>query len=219
MRSRYPRESGFAIVAFLALTCAIGADFAAAQAPPQPGNAGQAGTAWTAEDILLTESASGWEISPDGKWAVWTRGRMDKDKNGRIANVFLTSLETKKEVQLTRGTDTNGRAKWSPNGEIIAFLSTKPLPKPNPDLSRSQLWLMSAFGGEPYPLTELARGVQEFEWVDDDTLIFSAQEDPAFYEQELKRKKDTTRVVDDVSHEPPVRLFKLAVKDKRITRL
>ncbi|MGZ5468029.1 MAG: prolyl oligopeptidase family serine peptidase [Candidatus Aminicenantales bacterium] len=219
MRSRYPRESGFAIVAFLALTCAIGADFAAAQAPPQPGNAGQAGTAWAAEDILLTESASGWEISPDGKWAVWTRGCMDKDKNGRIANVFLTSLETKKEVQLTRGTDTNGRAKWSPNGEIIAFLSTKPLPKPNPDLSRSQLWLMSAFGGEPYPLTELARGVQEFEWVDDDTLTFSAQEDPAFYEQELKRKKDTTRVVDDVSHEPPVRLFKLAVKDKRITRL
>ncbi|HMA54970.1 MAG TPA: hypothetical protein VKT17_10930, partial [Acidobacteriota bacterium] len=222
MRPRHPRVAGIAYVLFMALALAAGADFATAQAAAQPGdagNAGKTGTAWTAEDILLAESASGWEISPDGKWAVWTRSRMDKDKNGRIANVFLTNLETKKEIPLTRGTDTNGRAKWSPNGEAIVFLSTKPLPKPNPDLSRAQLWQMSPFGGEPYPLTELVRGVQEFEWVDDDTLVFSAQEDPALYEQEIKRKKDTTRVVDDVSHEPPVRLFKLAIKDRKITRL
>jgi dipeptidyl aminopeptidase/acylaminoacyl peptidase len=204
---------------FLTLLLAMAAAFAAAQAAPQPGTPGKSGSVWTAEDIILAESASGWEISPDGKWAVWTRSRMDKDKNGRIANVYLTNLETKKEVQLTRGTDTNGRAKWSPNGESIVFLSTKPLPKPNPDLSRSQLWQMSPFGGEPYPLTELARGVQDFEWIDDDTLIFSAQEDPALAEQELKRKKDTTRVIDDVAHEPPVRMFKLAVRDKKIIRL
>lgn len=144
---------------------------------------------------------------------------MDKEKNGRVANLFLTNLDMKKEVQLTRGTETNGQPKWLPNGEWILFLSTKPLPKPNPDFSRSQLWLMNPFGGEPWPVTEFARGIQGYEWVDDDTIIFSAQEDAAFYEQEIKRKKDTTRVVDDVGHEPPVRLFKLTVKDRKVARL
>jgi dipeptidyl aminopeptidase/acylaminoacyl peptidase len=174
---------------------------------------------WTPEDILSAESASQWKISPDGKWAIWVKTRMDKDKNGRIANLFLTNLETGKEVQLTRGTENNGRPDWSPQGDLISFTSTRPLPKPNPDLSRSQLWLMNPFGGEPWPLTDLSRGIQGYKWIDDDTIIFSAQEDPALYEQELKKNKDTTRVVDDVEHEPPVRLFKLAIKDKKVTRL
>ena len=220
MRTQNHRRTGFAVLLFLFVS--FGGVFAGAQEAAKAAKAakaGPAGVSWTAEDILLAESASDWEISPDGKWAVWVRTRMDKEKNGRVSNLFLTSLDTKKEVQLTRGTETSGRPKWAPNGESILFLSTKTLPKPNPDLSRSQLWRMSPFGGEPWPLTESARGVQDFEWVDDDTVIFSAQEDAAFYEQELKRKKDTTRVVDDVGHEPPVRLFKLTVKDKKVVRL
>ncbi len=209
--------TGFAILLFLSVS--FGGAFAGAQKAAEAAKAGSARASWTAEDILLAESASDWEISPDGKWAVWTKTRMDKEKNGRVSNLFLTSLETKKEVQLTRGTESNGSPKWSPSGESILFLSTKVLPKPNPDLSRSQLWMMSPFGGEPWPLTEFARGIQDYEWVDGDTVIFSAQEDAALYEQELKRKKDTTRVVDDVGHEPPARLFKLTVKDKKVVRL
>lgn len=216
MNVQYPRAVRLAAALFILITAVA---FATVPDKPVSGNPGRAGSAWTAEDILLAETASGWEISPDGTWAVWTRSRMDKDKNGRVANLYLTNLSTKKEIALTRGPDVNAGAKWSPNGQAVLFLSTKPLPKPNPDLSRSQLWQMSPFGGEPFPVTDLVRGVQDFEWVDDDTVVFSAQEDPAFYEQEIKRRKDTTRVVDDVLHEPPVRLFRLALKDRKITRL
>jgi dipeptidyl aminopeptidase/acylaminoacyl peptidase len=202
---------------FTLVTMVIFAAFLAAQEPAKP--AAPKTTPWTADDILQAEFSSQWDVSPDGKWAVWVKSRMDKEKNGRIANLFLTNLATKEEIQLTRGTDTNGGPQWSPDGEKISFTSTRPLPKPNPDLSRSQLWLMNPFGGEPWPLTEFSRGIQRYKWIDGDTIIFSAQEDPALFELERKKEKDTTRVVDDVGHEPPVRLFKLAVKDKKVTRL
>ncbi len=184
-----------------------------------PSEAQRSAKLWTPEDIILAESASAWEISPDGKWAVWVKSQMDKEKNGRISNLFLVNLETKKEIQLTRTTENHSQPNWSPDGSMISFLSSRPLPKHNPDLAGTQLWIIHPFGGEPYPVTELGRGMRQYYWIDHDSIIFSAQEDPTLYEQELKKKKDTSRVIDDVAHEPPVRLFKLSVKDKKIIRL
>jgi len=176
-------------------------------------------SAWTVEDIVMAESAGEFEISPDAGRAVWVKSRMDREKDRRVSNVFLTILETKKEIQLTRGTETHTLPRWSPDGEWISFLSTRPLPKPNPDQEGSQLWLMNVNGGEPFPLTELKRGVQRCHWVDNDAIVFSAAEDPTYYEQELKKKRDGTRVVDDILHTPPVRLFRLDVKGRKVTRL
>jgi len=138
-------------------------------------------TPWTPDDILLAERAGMWEISPDGKWAVWVKSRMDKDKNGSFSNLFLTNLETKKEIPLTRGTENHGQPKWSPDGALIAFTSSRPLPKPKPELARSQLWLINPFGGEPYPASELARDIRRYRWAGNDNIIFSAQEEPALY--------------------------------------
>ena len=145
---------------------------------------------WSPEDVINAESAAGFRISPDGKWAAWSKSISNKEKDGRTSNLYLTNLTDKKEIQLTRGTDNNTGPRWSPKGDLIAFLSTKPLPEMKPGVSRSQLWLMNPFGGEPWPITTFERGVQRFEWLNDDIIFFTAQEDATLFEKETEQRKD-----------------------------
>lgn len=178
---------------------------------------------WTSDDIIMAEKMDGFQVSPDGRNVVWVKSTADKEKNARVSNLVLSSLVEKREVELTRGTETVSNPKWSPDSRLIAFLSARPAPgaKPAPpdESPKPQIWLINPFGGEPWALTELARGVANFEWADPDTIIFRAQEDFTLYENGLKEKKDTSIVVEDEANAPPVRLFRLAVKTKKITRL
>ena len=190
---------------------------AAAEEKPAAGS-----NKWTAEDILLVEQALDFQVSPDGRWAVWVKSLMDKEKGTRISNLFLSSLTEKKEIQLTRGSVSHSGPRWSPDGALISFLSTRPLPetvKKKDDLEKSQLWLLNPSGGEPWHLTEFERGVVAYGWKDKDTLVFAAQEDPALYEKTVKERKDTSQAIEDAAHEPPVRLFLLNVKDRKVKRL
>ena len=175
---------------------------------------------WKPEDVIYAESAAPQtRISPDARWLVWVKSTGDKDKDLRVSNLILSSLTENKEIQLTRGSDNNGQPQWSPDGQLIVFTSNRARFGAKPDTAPVQIWLINAHGGEPWVLTELARPPRRVDWIDKDTIIFSAQEDPALYEQEMKKKKDDSEVVNDAEHEPPVRLYKITVKDKKITRL
>src|SRR6202050_768501 len=69
-------------------------------------------TPWKPEDVIFTDSASGFRISPDGKWVVWVKGTADKEKDARVSNLFLSSLTEKKEIPLTRGSEPVSGPRW-----------------------------------------------------------------------------------------------------------
>jgi dipeptidyl aminopeptidase/acylaminoacyl peptidase len=176
-------------------------------------------TPWTPEDVVNQEDASQFEISPDAKFAVWVKGGADKEKDERVSHLFISNLSDGKEIQLTRGSFQVSQPQWSPSGETIAFLSSQPLLKPKPDLGPLQLWLISPWGGAPWPVTEFERGIEQIQWIDNDTILFSAEEDPSLYERQAKEHKDDSNVVDDTLHTAPIRLFKFSIKDQKVTRL
>lgn len=219
------RKGLFFPIVIALLTLMIASAWSTGRARPvQQPAAEQEVKEWTIDDLIMSESASQFEISPDGRWVVWVKTVGDKEKNERVSHLMLSSLTEKKEIQLTRGQSNESNPRWSPDGELIAFISTRPLPKGKAQgggdgKPRPQIWLINPFGGEPWPLTHSERAVRSLEWADAQTIIFAAQEDPTLYERTLKEKKDTSIVVEDEVHEPPVRLFKIDVKSKQVTRL
>lgn len=175
---------------------------------------------WTVDDVLLLESASGLQVARDGTRIVWVKSQMDKEKGEAVAQIQLRYLADGTEVPLTRGKDSNTSPKFSPDSKQIAFLSTRKLPDAKPeDKPAAQVWLLNALGGEPSPLTKFKRGVKTFAWVDPNTLLLVAAEDPSYYDQRTEERKDTSQVVDDEVHAPPVRLFRLDLKTRTTRRL
>ncbi|MGB6264798.1 MAG: prolyl oligopeptidase family serine peptidase [Candidatus Acidiferrales bacterium] len=203
--------------AAIALACFAAMAIAASDAKPQPDGSK---FAWAPADVVFQEHAGEFRISPDGKWTVWVRDAGDKEKNEQASNLYLSSLTDDKVVPLTRGSNSVSNPRWSPSGDSIGFISNRaPQPKPGDGVASDQLWLLNAAGGEPWVATHFARNIEQFEWLDDDTILFSAEEAPSLREREEKTSKDDARVVDDAAHKPPVRLFKLSLKNGRITRL
>lgn len=178
---------------------------------------------WTVDDILLQERVSGLELTRDGKAVVYVKSRIDKEKGEAVGHLYLKRLNNLEEIQLTRGNDSESSPKFSPDGTKLAFLtSRKPAATPAPGVAEStgaQVWLLNLAGGEPWAATKFTKGVRAFEWLDNDNLLLAAPEDPSLYAQDVKQRKDTSEVVDDEKHAPPVRLFKFEIKGSKATRL
>lgn len=175
---------------------------------------------WKVEDVISQESASSFEISPDGQWVVWVKSLPDKEKDVRIRHLFLTKISDPPEtIQLTRGENSESSPKWSPSGRYIGFLSSRKEKDEKEESSATQLWLLDSRGGEPWKITNLQFGIIQYDWIDDEHIIFLAREDRTLQEQLQKEKKDTSFVAEDQDRMPPQRLFLLKVGEKKITRL
>jgi dipeptidyl aminopeptidase/acylaminoacyl peptidase len=182
---------------------------------------------WTVDDILLQEQIGSLELSRDGRFAVYTKSRIDKEKGESVSHIWMRRMDEAEPIQLTRGQDSGSSPRISPSGKLIAFLTSRRAPgaaslgagSPASEPSGQQLWLMNTSGGEPWQLTRLERGVRAFDWISDDAIAIAAQEDPSLYHQRIKEAKDTSNVVDDEEHEPPVRLFRVEIKGGKTTRI
>ena len=197
-----------------------GMSMLAAQTPaPAAPAAPSSANPWIPEDFVFMDQADQFRISPDGAWALWVKVAPDAKRDTRASFLMLSSMTSGAEIQLTREFNDVSQPRWSPDGKYIAFGSGHALPESDAGAGKPHIWLINPFGGEPWPASTADLRIQHFEWQDNDALILSASEAPSLFENETHAKKDDTNVVDDDQHTPPVRLFRLTMKDKAITRL
>jgi dipeptidyl aminopeptidase/acylaminoacyl peptidase len=117
----------------------------------------------TAEDLYDFNKISGTSISPDGKSVVYAVHRVDAKTEKKYSNLWLAAADGKAPPrQFTYGDQNDGGARWSPDGQQIAFLTNRG-DKEKP----AQIYLIPFLGGEARPLTKIDGSIGSFSWSPD----------------------------------------------------
>src|SRR3989304_3115614 len=99
------------------------------------------------------------QVSPDSEWVAYVVDSYDKASNARSSRIWLASIESGENRPLTRTDKRDRNPRWSPDGEVLAFLSNRS--------GSWQVWTIRPDGGEATQLTELPVEVASFEWSPD----------------------------------------------------
>jgi dipeptidyl aminopeptidase/acylaminoacyl peptidase len=168
--------------------------------------------ALTSEDIVDIRTASDANISPDGKRIVFvitepadpnTPAKMPDD------NLWIVPADGSQPAhRFAAMPKSQNFPRWSPDGHWVAFLSD------SGDDGQSQIWLMSAEGGEAEKLTDAKGGVSSFRWSPDGRMIAYLARDAVSEEQQKKKRRhdDAAEVDRDYQFN---RLWVVALNDRK----
>jgi dipeptidyl aminopeptidase/acylaminoacyl peptidase len=129
-------------------------------------------------DLYRLPSISDPQPSPDGKWVSYTLTTIDSVKDNRNSDIWMISWDGTQDIQLTSDPDGESRARWSPDGRYLSFLSSRMAPDMVAKFKGSQVWLMDRRGGEGKRLTEIKGGVSDYAWSPDSKKLLLTISDP-----------------------------------------
>ncbi|HTC24799.1 MAG TPA: S9 family peptidase [Gemmatimonadales bacterium] len=125
------------------------------------------------DDLARMRQVSEPRISPDGDWVSYTVTTTDTARDRNQSDVWMTSWDGSRTLQLTSSTESEHGARWSPDGRWLAFLSGRGDPN-----EVEQLWLLDRLGGEAARVTGYRGGVSDYDWAPDSRRLVLVVRDP-----------------------------------------
>jgi dipeptidyl aminopeptidase/acylaminoacyl peptidase len=167
------------------LVAALSATTAAAAEPEKP-------AAWTPAVMMKVKRIGSVQVSPDGKQVVFAvrHAVIDTDKSEYLTHLYLADAAGGRETQLTQGDKSCDDPQWSPDGQWIAFISSRS--------GKKNLWVIRPGGGEAQQVSDAKTGVGNYKWAPDGkSLAFTDLDPPTAAEKTAIKEKSDVRVVDE----------------------
>ncbi|GAB3890555.1 S9 family peptidase [Spirosoma agri] len=126
------------------------------------------------KDMYRLQTISDPQVSPDGKWVAYGLSTVDTTKDKRNTDLWMVSWDGNESVQLTNTPDGESKARFSPDGKYISFVSARQ------GATKGQIWLMDRRGGEAKKLTDLKTDMDDYVWSPDSKKIALVLRDPDY---------------------------------------
>ncbi|MFN0086494.1 MAG: prolyl oligopeptidase family serine peptidase [Blastocatellia bacterium] len=143
----------------------------------------------TPEDYFAFETAGDPRLSPDGQRVAYVVTTVDQKQNRRHASIWMAATDgSRAPWQFTTSPQSSTSPRWSPDGQWLAFLSTRPAGAEAP---RPQVYVLSLQGGEARRVTNLKNGAGGFQWSPDGArLVCLSRTGPSDLHPELADRSD-----------------------------
>ena len=134
----------------------------------------------TLVELLEVPRLSDPQLSPDGRQVLYVLAAADWEANRAISHIWRADANGGDTVQLTRGDTGETSPRWSPDGELVAFLARRGTE------DTTQIHVLSNRGGEARPLTDHPTAVSSIAWSPDGSAIYFLASDEKSAEQQAR---------------------------------
>jgi dipeptidyl aminopeptidase/acylaminoacyl peptidase len=166
----------------------------------------------TIMDLIGVPGVGDPQISPDGNQLLYVKSEADWGQDRTVAHIFRVNADGSGTIQLTYGKEGQSSPRWSPDGRQVAFTANRD------DAEGTQIYLLSAGGGEARRVTSHATSVSSISWSPDGHFLYFLASDPLSPEEKKKQElKDDVYAFDENFQQ--THLWKVEVADGGETRI
>ena len=133
---------------------------------------------WSPELSLNVNRLSELSFSPDGKELVYGVNSVDLETDRYVAEYVISDTTGTSVRTLLEKSSHRSSPQWSPDGRLIAYLSS--------ETGISNIWFVSSSGGAGRQITEMSQDISSFRWAPDGNSIAFVTADPDFVDPNVE---------------------------------